>query len=108
MRLVDNGFPIPAPLQPEFLAQHTHGFVLGRIAQILTAFKNPDIEGNGEVVVGVTTSSIRDYVARGRAALGIELVLFGIGPESIDNLYLNARQGCFLDEGAGIRLNFHQ
>jgi hypothetical protein len=99
VRLVDNGFPVPAPLEPKVHAKDAHDLVLQGFRQIFVALEHADIEGNAKVVVRVTAPGAGDFGPRLGAALGVERILLGIGSQAADHFDPNAAEGRFLNIG---------
>src|SRR5690606_5985196 len=86
MRLIDQGAPIAAPLEAQFLAERADCLVHRRFAEIFVAFEQADIEGDAEIVVGMPRPRIGDHVAGFGAALRVQGILFGIAAQAADDL----------------------
>src|SRR6185312_6051902 len=64
VRLVDDGFPVAAPLQAQVHAQRADGLVLRRLRQVAVALEHADVEGDAEVVVGVAGAGVGHLLPR--------------------------------------------
>lgn len=102
MRLVHDGFPVPAPFQTKVHAEHTHGHAFRGIPQVAIALEDTDIEGKPEIVIGVPGPGVGDPVARQGAALCVEGILLLVGPVAADDLDTDPGLACLVHQGLAL------
>ncbi len=64
MWLVFDGLPIATPLETQIHANRADRFVFRRFGNVFAAFKNANVEGDAEIVIGVAAACICDFLSR--------------------------------------------
>lgn len=104
VRLINDRFPVPAPFKAQVLPQYANGFVLRGVWQVLIPFEYPNVKGDTEIVIRVSTSSVGDDVPWSGTALRIEGVLLLVCPQAAYDLDRNSRGRGLLHKCSGNRL----
>jgi hypothetical protein len=108
VRLIDDGRPVPAPIEPKVCAQRANCLVLDRFRKVFLPLEDPDVEGDSKIVVRVSAAGVGDFQAGLCAPLGIELILLRVGSQATDDLDANAIECSLLNQGSRHGLNLGQ